>query len=47
MEPLPEGKYRNLHTNFLLLRDAKIIFEGNASELVYSQDEYIKEYLSQ
>jgi phospholipid/cholesterol/gamma-HCH transport system ATP-binding protein len=47
MEPLPDGGFRNLHTNFIVLRDAKIIFEGSASELVHSSDEYIKEYLSQ
>ncbi|MGE5110187.1 MAG: ABC transporter ATP-binding protein [Acidobacteriaceae bacterium] len=47
MVQLPEGQHRDLNTNFLVLREGKIIFEGNASELVYSQDEYIKEYLSQ
>ena len=47
MEPLPEGSHRNLHTNFIVLRDAKIIFEGNAVQLVQSRDEYIREYLSQ
>jgi phospholipid/cholesterol/gamma-HCH transport system ATP-binding protein len=47
MEPLPEGSTRNLHTNFIVLRDAKIIFEGNAVQLVQSRDEYIREYLTQ
>ncbi len=47
MEPLPDGQFRDLHTNFLVLRDAKIIFEGSASQLVHSKDEYIREYLSQ
>ena len=47
MEQVPEGQHRDLNTNFLVLREGKIIFSGNASELVYSQDEYIKEYLSQ
>jgi phospholipid/cholesterol/gamma-HCH transport system ATP-binding protein len=47
MEPLPEGEHRNLHTKFLLLRQAKIIFQGNAAELVNSSDDYIREYLSQ
>ena len=47
MVQLPEGQHRDLNTNFLVLRDGKIIFEGTASDLVYSQDEYIKEYLSQ
>ncbi len=47
MEPLPEGSSRNLHTNFIVLRDAKIIFEGNAVQLVNSNDDYIREYLTQ
>lgn len=47
MEPLPEGSTLNLHTNFIVLRDSKIIFEGNAVELVNSNDEYIREYLTQ
>jgi phospholipid/cholesterol/gamma-HCH transport system ATP-binding protein len=47
MEPLPEGSTRNLHTNFLVLRDAKIIFEGNAVQLAQSNNPYIREYLSQ
>lgn len=47
MEQIPEGQHRDLNTNFLVLRNGKIIFEGTASDLVYSQDEYIREYLSQ
>jgi phospholipid/cholesterol/gamma-HCH transport system ATP-binding protein len=47
MEPLPEGQHRNLKTNFIVLKDAHILFEGNASELVNSDNEYIREYLSQ
>ena len=46
MEPLPEGSTRDLNTNFIILRDAHIIFQGNAAELVHSDDEYIREYLS-
>lgn len=47
MEPLPEGSGRNLHTNFIVLRDGKIIFEGNAVQLAQSRDDYIREYLTQ
>jgi len=47
MEQVPEGQHKDLNTNFLVLRDGKIIFSGNASDLVYSKDEYIREYLSQ
>jgi phospholipid/cholesterol/gamma-HCH transport system ATP-binding protein len=47
MEPLPEGQHRNLHTNFIVLKDTKIIFQGNAAELVHSDNDYIREYLTQ
>ncbi len=47
MEPLPEGQHRNLNTNFIVLKDARIIFEGTAAELVHSDNDYIREYLSQ
>jgi phospholipid/cholesterol/gamma-HCH transport system ATP-binding protein len=46
MEPLPKGSDRDLSTNFIVLRDARIIFQGNAAELVHSDDDYIREYLS-
>lgn len=46
MEPVPEGAYHNLNTNFIVLREGKIIFQGNAAELVHSDDEYLREYLS-
>ncbi len=47
MEPLPEGQHRNLNTNFIVLKDGQIIFQGNAVELVNSDNDYIREYLSQ
>ena len=47
MDQVPEGQHQDLNTNFLVLREGKIIFSGNASELVYSKDDYIREYLSQ
>jgi phospholipid/cholesterol/gamma-HCH transport system ATP-binding protein len=46
MEALPPGSTRDLNTNFIVLRDAHIIFEGNAAQLVHSDDDYIREYLS-
>lgn len=36
----------NLDTTFLILRDGKVIFDGNAPELANSPDEYIREYIS-
>jgi len=46
MEPLPQGSHRDLNTNFIVLKDGHIIFEGTAPELVHSDNDYIREYLS-
>jgi len=45
MRPLGPNKV-NLETTFLLLRDGKIIFDGNTPQLAQSKDEYIREYIS-
>ena len=31
---------------FLILRDGKVIFDGDAHELAHSKDDYIKEYIA-
>jgi phospholipid/cholesterol/gamma-HCH transport system ATP-binding protein len=36
----------NTNTSFLVLRDGKVIFDGNGHELAASTDEYIREYIS-
>jgi phospholipid/cholesterol/gamma-HCH transport system ATP-binding protein len=46
MLELKPGSGRNLHTTFLILRDGKVLFEGNAHDLAHSQDEYIREYIA-
>lgn len=46
MEQLPRDSQQNLHTNFIILKDSKIIFEGTALEMIHSTDDYIREYLS-
>lgn len=46
MKPIKEGSNMDVHTRFLVLRDTKVIFEGTASDLVASKDDYLKEYLS-
>ena len=46
VERVPPGSDRDLHTNFIILKDARIIFEGTAHEMVHSNDRYIQEYLS-
>jgi ABC-type transporter Mla maintaining outer membrane lipid asymmetry ATPase subunit MlaF len=32
--------------SFLILRDGKVIFDGDLRELAVSKDEYIREYIS-
>jgi ABC-type transporter Mla maintaining outer membrane lipid asymmetry ATPase subunit MlaF len=32
--------------SFLILRDGKVIFDGDAQKLVASRDDYIREYIS-
>ncbi|ABF41892.1 ABC transporter, ATPase subunit [Candidatus Koribacter versatilis Ellin345] len=46
MKPIKAGSNRNVHTNFVILRDTHVIFQGTASDLVASKDDYIREYLS-
>lgn len=46
MQPLPKGARGEVPMSFLLLRDGKIIFDGDAQELAQSKDEYIREYIS-
>jgi phospholipid/cholesterol/gamma-HCH transport system ATP-binding protein len=47
MVPVPRNSDIDTNTSFLVLRDAKKIFEGNAEELVNSPDPYLREYLRQ
>jgi len=46
MVPLPKGKRGEVPMSFLILRDGKVIFNGDAQQLVASRDEYIREYVS-
>ena len=46
MQPLPPGTKSEVPMGFLILRDGKIIFDGDVHELAQSKDEYIREYIS-
>ncbi len=46
MVAIPKGKRGEVAMSFLILRDGKVIFDGDAHELVASRDEYIREYIS-
>jgi phospholipid/cholesterol/gamma-HCH transport system ATP-binding protein len=43
---LQKGQHCNVPLSFLILRDGKVIFDGDLRELAHSEDEYIKEYIS-
>ncbi len=43
---LPRGQYCDVPMSFLLLRDGKVIFDGDVRQLTRSKDEYIREYIS-
>jgi phospholipid/cholesterol/gamma-HCH transport system ATP-binding protein len=46
MVPLPSGQRCEVPLSFLILRDGKVIFDGDLQELAHTQDEYIREYIS-
>ena len=46
MVALPKGKQCDVPMSFLILRDAKVIFDGDAHQLSTSHDPYIREYIS-
>jgi phospholipid/cholesterol/gamma-HCH transport system ATP-binding protein len=46
MRALPPGSRTEIPMTFLVLRDGKVIFDGDARELAQSRDEYIREYIS-
>jgi ABC-type transporter Mla maintaining outer membrane lipid asymmetry ATPase subunit MlaF len=46
MRPITGGEHVDANTSFLILREGKVIFDGTATQLARSRDEYIREYLS-
>ncbi len=44
--PLPPGKHCDVPLSFLILREGKVIFDGDLQQLAHTEDEYIKEYIS-
>jgi len=43
---LPRGQYCDVPMSFLILREGKVIFDGDVHQLARTHDEYIKEYIS-
>src|SRR5579862_6140499 len=46
MQLLPPGTRAEVPMGFLILREGKIIFDGDVHELSHTKDEYIKEYIA-
>jgi phospholipid/cholesterol/gamma-HCH transport system ATP-binding protein len=46
MVPIPLGSPIQSNSSFLVLREAKVIFDGSVYDLVNSPDEYIREYIA-
>jgi len=46
LRALPRGQYCDVPMSFLILRDGKVIFDGDVRELAQTRDEYIREYIS-
>jgi phospholipid/cholesterol/gamma-HCH transport system ATP-binding protein len=46
MVALPPGQRGEVPLSFLILREGKVIFDGDAQELSRTRDEYIREYIS-
>lgn len=46
MVPVSAADESKVQLAFLILKDGKVIFDGNARELACSTDEYIREYIS-
>jgi phospholipid/cholesterol/gamma-HCH transport system ATP-binding protein len=46
LRALPRGQYCDVPMSFLILRDGKVIFDGDVRQLAHTKDEYIREYIS-
>jgi phospholipid/cholesterol/gamma-HCH transport system ATP-binding protein len=46
MVVLPKGQHCEVPMSFLILKDGKVIFDGDAHALAASRDDYIREYIS-
>jgi phospholipid/cholesterol/gamma-HCH transport system ATP-binding protein len=46
MRALPPGQHCDVPMSFLILRDGKVIFDGDLQALAHCEDEYIREYIS-
>ena len=46
LRALPRGQYCDVPMSFLILREGKVIFDGDIRQLAHTKYEYIREYVS-
>jgi len=46
MRALPQGQQCHVPLSFLILRDGRVIFDGDLQHLAHTQDDYIRRYIS-
>jgi phospholipid/cholesterol/gamma-HCH transport system ATP-binding protein len=46
VQALPRGQYCDVPMSFLILREGKVIFDGDLRQLTRTKDAYIREYIS-
>jgi phospholipid/cholesterol/gamma-HCH transport system ATP-binding protein len=46
LKALPRGQYCDVPMSFLILREGKVIFDGDIRTLAHTKDAYIREYIS-
>jgi phospholipid/cholesterol/gamma-HCH transport system ATP-binding protein len=46
LKALPHGHFCDVPMSFLILREGKVIFDGDIHQLAHTKDEYIREYIS-
>lgn len=46
LKSLPRGQYCDVPMSFLILREGKVIFDGDIRQLAHTKDPYIREYIS-
>lgn len=46
MQPLPPGSKTDVPMSFLILREGRVIFDGDAHQLVATEDPYIRKFLA-
>ena len=47
LEPARGGVRRNLHTTFMVMKEGRLLFEGDQDQLEMSPDAYIKKFVKQ